>query len=48
VIPARSMVMGRPGKVTRTLSDADVRVIGEYAANYVRYRLDYMTSEDDQ
>jgi carbonic anhydrase/acetyltransferase-like protein (isoleucine patch superfamily) len=43
IIPPRSMVMGTPGKVKRTLTDADVAVIGEYAANYVRYRLDYVT-----
>ena len=41
VIPPRSMVMGTPGKVKRALSDADVAAIGGYAANYVRYRLEY-------
>jgi len=48
VIPPRSLAMGSPAKVRRTLSDADVASIREYSANYVRYRLDYMTSEDDQ
>jgi carbonic anhydrase/acetyltransferase-like protein (isoleucine patch superfamily) len=43
IIPPRSMVMGTPGRVKRTLTDADVAVIGDYAANYVRYRLDYMS-----
>jgi gamma-carbonic anhydrase len=41
VIPSRSLVMGSPGKVRRTLSDEDVASILEYAANYVRYRKDY-------
>jgi carbonic anhydrase/acetyltransferase-like protein (isoleucine patch superfamily) len=41
VIPSRSLVMGSPGKVRRTLSDGDVASILEYAANYVRYKKDY-------
>lgn len=41
-IPPRSLVMGSPGKVKRALGDAEVASILEYAANYVRYRLDYM------
>lgn len=41
VIPSRSLVMGSPGKVRRTLSDEDVASILEYAANYVRYKKDY-------
>jgi carbonic anhydrase/acetyltransferase-like protein (isoleucine patch superfamily) len=41
VIPSRSLVMGSPGKVRRTLSDADLASILEYAANYVRYKKDY-------
>jgi carbonic anhydrase/acetyltransferase-like protein (isoleucine patch superfamily) len=40
-IPPRSLVMGSPGKVRRTLSDTDVASILEYAANYVRYKKDY-------
>ena len=42
-IPARSLVMGRPGKVKRHLSDAEVAEIRWYSDNYVTYRLDYMT-----
>jgi carbonic anhydrase/acetyltransferase-like protein (isoleucine patch superfamily) len=42
VIPSRSLVMGSPGKVRRTLSDEDVASILEYAANYVRYKKDYV------
>jgi gamma-carbonic anhydrase len=45
-IPPRSLVMGAPGKVKRTLSDQEVREILEYAQNYVRYRLDYMQDTD--
>lgn len=41
-IPARSLVMGRPGKVKRTLTDEEVAEIRWYADNYVAYRLDYM------
>jgi carbonic anhydrase/acetyltransferase-like protein (isoleucine patch superfamily) len=40
-IPPRSLVMGRPGKVTRELRDDEVAEIRWYADNYVRYRLDY-------
>jgi carbonic anhydrase/acetyltransferase-like protein (isoleucine patch superfamily) len=45
VVPPRSMVMGRPGKVTRTLTDAEVASIRWYADNYVIYRLDYMAQQ---
>ncbi|HEY6357298.1 MAG TPA: gamma carbonic anhydrase family protein [Vicinamibacterales bacterium] len=41
VIPPRSLVMGRPGRVRRPLTDADVASIRGYAENYVRYRKDY-------
>jgi carbonic anhydrase/acetyltransferase-like protein (isoleucine patch superfamily) len=34
-IPPRSLVMGRPGKVTRELTDEDVAEIRWYADNYV-------------
>jgi carbonic anhydrase/acetyltransferase-like protein (isoleucine patch superfamily) len=40
-IAPRSLVMGSPGKVKRTLSDAEVASIRWYAENYVKYRLDY-------
>jgi gamma-carbonic anhydrase len=42
-IPARSLVMGRPGKVKRALTDEEVAEIRWYADNYVSYRLDYAT-----
>lgn len=41
-VPARSLVMGSPGKVRRPLSDAEVASIRVYAERYVGYRLDYM------
>jgi carbonic anhydrase/acetyltransferase-like protein (isoleucine patch superfamily) len=41
-VPSRSLVMGRPGKVKRELTDEEVAEIKWYADNYVRYRLDYM------
>ena len=44
-IPARSLVMGRPGKVTRQLTDEEVAEIRWSADNYVNYRLDYVESE---
>jgi len=40
-IPARSLVMGRPGKVKRELTDIEVAEIRWYSDNYVAYRLDY-------
>jgi len=41
-IPARSLVMGRPGRVKRQLTDAEMAEIRWYSDNYVNYRLDYM------
>ena len=41
-IPARSLVMGRPGKVKRGLTDEEVAEIRWYADAYVNYRLDYL------
>jgi carbonic anhydrase/acetyltransferase-like protein (isoleucine patch superfamily) len=41
-IPPRSLVMGSPGKVKRTLTDAEVTSIQGYADRYVGYRLEYM------
>jgi carbonic anhydrase/acetyltransferase-like protein (isoleucine patch superfamily) len=42
VVPARSLVMGSPGKVRRRLTDDEVAFILQSAQNYVTYRLDYM------
>ena len=41
-IPPRSLVMGRPGKVRRELSDQEVASILDSAGRYVDYRLHYM------
>ncbi len=41
-VPPRSLVMGSPGKVRRSLTDAEVDDIRAYADRYVGYRLDYM------
>lgn len=40
-IPPRSLVMGRPGKVKRPLTDDEVASIRDYAERYVGYRKDY-------
>ena len=42
-VPSRSLVMGRPGKVMRLLTDAEVAEIRWYSENYVNYRLDYIS-----
>jgi carbonic anhydrase/acetyltransferase-like protein (isoleucine patch superfamily) len=42
-VPPRSLVMGRPGKVKRELTDEEVAEIRWYADNYVAYRLDYQS-----
>jgi carbonic anhydrase/acetyltransferase-like protein (isoleucine patch superfamily) len=42
VVPPRSLVMGSPGRVRRALTDDEIRFVLESAANYVRYRLDYV------
>jgi carbonic anhydrase/acetyltransferase-like protein (isoleucine patch superfamily) len=41
-IPPRSLVLGRPGKVVRPLTDEEVISIRDYAERYVGYRLDYL------
>ena len=43
VMPPRSLVMGSPGKVRRALTDGEVAFIKDSAANYVGYRLDYLS-----
>ena len=44
-VPPRSLVMGSPARVKRTLDDGQVASILEYASNYVRYRLEYMNPQ---
>jgi carbonic anhydrase/acetyltransferase-like protein (isoleucine patch superfamily) len=41
-IPSRSLAMGSPAKIRRTLTDAEVASILNYSSSYVTYRLDYM------
>ena len=40
-VPARSLVMGSPAKVVRSLTDAEIETIQAYADRYVQYRLGY-------
>ena len=42
-IPARSMVMGRPGKVVRTLSDKDLEWMLEAGRLYLEYGATFLT-----
>jgi carbonic anhydrase/acetyltransferase-like protein (isoleucine patch superfamily) len=41
VVPPRSLVMGAPGTVRRSVTDEECAFITGSADNYVRYRLDY-------
>lgn len=41
-VPPRSMVMGRPGKIVRSLRDADLEQIREAAALYVGYAREHL------
>ena len=41
VVPPRSLVMGSPGKVRRSLTEAEVAEILEYARRYVTYKREY-------
>ena len=42
IIPPRSLVAGVPGKIRRTLTDADVDLIRMYANNYIDYTSWYL------
>ncbi len=44
-IPPRSLVVGVPGRVVRTLDEAEVASIREYATNYRRYSAIYLGLE---
>lgn len=46
-VPPRSLVVGHPGTVRRTLRDEEVAAIRGYADSYVRYRLDYLSPPPD-
>lgn len=47
VIPSRSLVMGRPAKVIRQLSDADIEGLKHSAERYVRLSLEHFGSSDE-
>ena len=40
-VPPRSLVMGIPGRVVKTLTEADVARIDQYARNYLEYKEAY-------
>jgi len=42
IIPPRSLVVGLPARVARTLTDQEVARIKKSAANYIKYARDYM------
>jgi len=42
LLPFCSATRATPARVRRTLTDAEVDSVRESAANYVRYRLDYV------
>jgi carbonic anhydrase/acetyltransferase-like protein (isoleucine patch superfamily) len=42
VVPPRSLVMGSPGKVRRSITGDEYAFILQSAQNYVTYRLDYV------
>ena len=46
VIPPRSLVAGVPGKIRRTLGDADRELILKYAKNYLDYTKIYLEEAD--
>lgn len=43
-IPPRSLVIGSPGKVKRTLTDEECNNLLSFAENYINYQHDYQTS----
>jgi gamma-carbonic anhydrase len=47
-IPPRSMVLGVPAKVVRTLSEEEAAAIAEFASNYLRYSAIYMGKEQPE
>ena len=48
VIPPRSLVTGLPGKIRRSLTDADVESIRTYARNYLGYKEVYLSERTEQ
>ena len=48
VIPPRSLVLGLPAKVKRSLTDAEVAGIDEYAQRYFEYKETYLAMKANQ
>jgi len=46
IIPPRSLVAGVPGKVRRTVTDADLELIRMYANNYLDYTKVYLSETE--
>jgi carbonic anhydrase/acetyltransferase-like protein (isoleucine patch superfamily) len=46
IIPPRSLVAGVPGKVRRTLTEADLDLIRSYANNYLDYTRTYLAAAE--
>jgi gamma-carbonic anhydrase len=42
-VPPKSVILGSPGHVRRTVSDAELAWIKESAENYVRYAGQYLS-----
>jgi len=42
VVPPRSLLIGSPARVKRSLTDEEVAGIADFAPRYVAYRLDYL------
>lgn len=47
VIPPRSLVAGVPGRIRRTLDDADRDLILKYANNYIDYTAIYLAEQEN-
>src|SRR5262245_48854605 len=45
VVPPRSLVLGIPARVKRSLSDEEAGGIDEYARRYYEYKETYLTAE---
>jgi carbonic anhydrase/acetyltransferase-like protein (isoleucine patch superfamily) len=46
IVPPRSLVLGLPGRVVRSLSDEEIASIKSGAAHYVQYSADYIAARD--
>lgn len=46
-IPPRSLVVGLPAKVKKTLDDSEVAMIASYGSNYLSYKNTYVEQADE-